>query len=751
MKRFAVVVGGLLVLLVGGFFLVMFTLGEHERPGTPTDARLPGGMERSDDPAGRVMLDRDTPAVDDGSTKRILFGDLHAHTTFSFDAFLASLPMLGGQGAHPPADACDFARFVSRLDFWSINDHAEGLTPRHWRETRKAIRECSRAAGPPGEKDLVSFLGWEWSQVGTRPDNHYGHKNVVLKHVRGDSVPSMPIASRSPHSKPLDFPPKSLRTRILSLLMGYDNWKRVQDLAVYKAELDAVPTCPADGACYRIARTPAELFDVLDEDGHEALVIPHGTTWGFYTPPGSDWKKQLTHDHHDPERQRLIEVYSGHGNSEEYRSFRSASFDEDGYSTCPRPTGNFTPCCWRAGELIRERCGDPDSTSCRRRVREARRNYLKAGSIGHRTVPGTEPSDWGDCGVCRDCYNPAFKYRPRSSVQYLMALRRLPDTGAKAIQFNMGFIASSDNHTARPGTGYKEFARRHMTEASGPTSPRADRARNEDRQGTAARSIPPGELDRDFVLRMLERERQATFLMTGGLAAVHAEERSRESIWSAFQRREVYGTSGDRILLWFDLLNGPGAKEHPMGSRAAVHHPPRFRVRAAGAFRQKPGCPDQVREALGEERLQELALGECYNPGDERHAIETIEVVRIQRQKNLEQPVDDLIEDPWKRFDCPADGTGCAVTFSDTTWDPTRGRETLYYVRALQEPTPAVNAGGVRCRERDEDRFCVEPNVCHGDYRTPADEDCLASNRERAWSSPIFVRPPNRSSRGGAP
>ena len=43
-------------------------------------------------------------------------------------------------------------------------------------------------------------------------------------------------------------------------------------------------------------------------------------------------------------------------------------------------------------------------------------------------------------------------------------------------------------------------------------------------------------------------ERQASFFITGGLVAVHATERSREAIWEAMQSRNVYGTSGDRIL-----------------------------------------------------------------------------------------------------------------------------------------------------------------------------------------------------------
>ena len=68
------------------------------------------------------------------------------------------------------------------------------------------------------------------------------------------------------------------------------------------------------------------------------------------------------------------------------------------------------------------------------------------------------------------------------------------------------------------------------------------------------------------------------------------------------------------------------------------------------------------------------------------------------------------------------------------------GRPALYYVRAVEEPTPAVNAGGLRC-ERDAAGSCVRVHPCFGDYRTPFDDDCLAPNEERAWSSPIYLDP----------
>ena len=204
------------------------------------------------------------------------------------------------------------------------------------------------------------------------------------------------------------------------------------------------------------------------------------------------------------------------------------------------------------------------------------------------------------------------------------------------------------------------------------------------------------------------------------------------------QRREVYATSGDRILLWFDLLNPTSGAPAPMGSEAVTSGAPRFRVAAAGAFEQRPGCPDAVTGIPAPERLQALCLGECHNPGERRRTITRIEVVRIRGQRSAGQATDPLVEDPWRVLPCRAGSAGCEVTFEDPE-HATLGGEVAYYVRAIQEPTPAVNAGGLRCT-RDAAGRCLDVNPCYGDSRTPADDDCLSSNEERAWSSPIFVR-----------
>ncbi len=238
------------------------------------------------------------------------------------------------------------------------------------------------------------------------------------------------------------------------------------------------------------------------------------------------------------------------------------------------------------------------------------------------------------------------------------------------------------------------------------------------------------------MVQMFEAERQASFFMTGGLVAIHSEGRDRDALWAALKRREVYGTSGERILLWFDLLNG-ATGPLPMGSETALDQAPRFRVRAVGAFKQKPGCPAYSVSALAPERLAYLCHNECYNPTDERRLITRIEVVRVRPQTAPGEPIGSLIQDPWRKFECSPDPKGCAVEFEDPDFI-SAGREVIYYARAIQEPTLAVNAGGLRCKYNAGGE-CVEVHPCYADFRTPYADDCLSPNEERAWSSPIYV------------
>ena len=67
-----------------------------------------------------------------------------------------------------------------------------------------------------------------------------------------------------------------------------------------------------------------------------------------------------------------------------------------------------------------------------------------------------------------------------------------------------------------------------------------------------------------------------------------------------------------------------------------------------------------------------------------------------------------------------------------------KGRESVYYARVLEEPTPTINARNLRANF-DAEGNAASTAPCRGDYRSEESDDCLADARQRAWSSPIYV------------
>ena len=110
--------------------------------------------------------------------------------------------------------------------------------------------------------------------------------------------------------------------------------------------------------------------------------------------------------------------------------------------------------------------------------------------------------------------------------------------------------------------------------------------------------------------------------------------------------------------------------------------------------------------------------------------IEKIEVIKITPQIYAGESITPLIQDPWKIIPCQ--GTGeCIIEFEDQNFS----RDSIYYVRAIQEPTLAIN--GAQTKESDS-AF----QLCKGSYRTDLKDDCLNLANERAWSSPIYINKP---------
>lgn len=680
----------------------------------------------------------DASRSDGPAEKQVLFGDLHVHTSFSFDAALFDTPAVKGTGYTTPSDACDYARYCSALDFWSINDHAESLTARHWADTKDAIRRCN-AVTDPNNPDLVSFLGWEWTQGSTNPDPqvHYGHKNVILRNTEEGQVPTRAIGSDADNIiRKASLQPAVLRGLAL-LGMSKLNLKGYTSLAKHLAALSGTEDCGAEDVrdlpdnCYETANSPAHLFGKLDQWGFDALVIPHGLAWGVTNPVGADFKYQMAE--HNPKYQRLLEINSGHGTSEVYREL---DMPMPGDAICPPPTEGYTPCCWRAGEIIRNRCdanGDAPA-DCEQRAEKTRGMFLSELegvsqlSMPREVVPGTVPDDWGMCDQLVGEFQPAYYYQPKQSAQYTLTL------GEEGRRFRPGFIGSSDNHSARPGNSYKEFARLYMTDVKESVIPGIAAAKTaelrEREQPEADQPVVP-----DDKIFTDEEDLSNAFFYTAGLVAVHSAARDRDSIWDALHRREVYGTSGPRIGLWFDMMD-ENETSHPMGSEVSMAGAPRFRVKALGSIKQAPGCPDYAKQALGSERIESLCRNECFNPSNEPHDIVRIEVVKILPRTSPRDTTADLIQDPWRVLNCPVGQSTCEAEFSDDDFAED-GREAAYYARAIQQATPTIQGDPLNC-EYNAAGFCVQARLCLGDG--PAD-DCLAPAEHRAWSSPIYLIP----------
>ena len=218
------------------------------------------------------------------------------------------------------------------------------------------------------------------------------------------------------------------------------------------------------------------------------------------------------------------------------------------------------------------------------------------------------------------------------------------------------------------------------------------------------------------------------FHTAGGLAAVWAEENTRDAIFAAMKRREVFASSGPRITLRF--FAGWGFDE------GVVALPDPVAVATTG------GVPmgGVLRPAAGESESPTFYVAAL---GDSMSApLQRIQIIKgwIDSEGATHEQVrdiacsDGLAVDP-NTLRCPDNGAGVdlttcrptgdrgsmqlSATWRDLDFDP--AQRAFYYVRVLQNPT-------CRWSTYDALRLSREP-----DPRVPA------TIRERVWSSPIWI------------
>ena len=297
----------------------------------------------------------------------------------------------------------------------------------------------------------------------------------------------------------------------------------------------------------------------------------------------------------------------------------------------------------------------------------------------------------------------------------------------KGNPFKFGFIGSTDGHTAASSLDEENyFAKVGLLDStpelrgSIPITTQALLERGDS-------PITGGSFQKDIDGKKYVNASSISY-GASGLAAVWAEENTRESIYSALRRKEAFATSGPRIKVRFfagydfnnemindeELIKHLYEKGHSMGSdilNTIKKSEPEFFVWAVQDADSAP--------------LQRLQVIKGY--------VEDGEIKEIV----FDVACSDGLDVNTNNYRCPDNGAqvnldDCSYDSSTgsselkTFWkDPTyiKGQRVFYYVRVLENPT-------CRWSTWDALRNNVEPR-----------SDYPKTIQERAWSSPIHLLP----------
>jgi hypothetical protein len=226
----------------------------------------------------------------------------------------------------------------------------------------------------------------------------------------------------------------------------------------------------------------------------------------------------------------------------------------------------------------------------------------------------------------------------------------------------------------------------------------------------------------------------------GGLAVLWAEQNTRESLYAAMRRREAYGTSGPRMTVRFfggydlpaDMCTSGSFVPHgyglgvPMGGDLASPAPAGRKPSFAVAALRDPGAAGEP--GLPLQHVQ-IVKGWIDANGDARE-----QVFQVAGDKDNGASVDEAT--------CETAGEGydslCAV-WQDASFDP--AQHAFYYVRVVQNPGCRWHA--YQCAAVGAS--CPRPPVLPG-QNDPLEGCCDVKYpktvQERAWTSPIWYRPP---------
>ena len=301
------------------------------------------------------------------------------------------------------------------------------------------------------------------------------------------------------------------------------------------------------------------------------------------------------------------------------------------------------------------------------------------------------------------------EYFPHEYARSALKLGLAQESDLGANPFKFGMIGATDSHT-----GFAQVEEDNFLGKYGVASPNAEN------QNRWSKQWPPVE---GTVAKMSGWESQSA-----GLAAVWATENTREAIWDAMMRKEVYATTGPRMRVrmfgGFDFTAHDAqrhdmaaigyAKGVPMGAdlmSAPAGRAPTFLLSAAkdpdGANLDRIQIIKGWLDADGEvhERVYDVAVSDG----------------RRIRGGNVTTPVGSTVDLATATYTNTIGDALLATSWTDPDFDP--AVQSFYYARVIEIPTPRWTAF-------DAVRFGIE-----------MDPEVTMVLQERAYTSPIWYTP----------
>jgi hypothetical protein len=615
---------------------------------TVAQAQLDAGTLEQDDVAHNKQ--DYSPFVDRHVPDRVLWGDTHLHSSYSFDA-----GMFGNTLS--PEEAYRFVRgeevtsstglrikLIRPLDFVVVADHAEYF----------GMSDMMANGDPVIQEDKVTAR-WYKMRQGTQEEGMQAFYEGVDSITKAENLVKNPAMQRSAWDKTLGFAEKYNDPGKFSAMIGFEwssspSGNNLHRVVMFRDSKDRARTI-----------VPFSVFDSQDPEdlwrwmqgyekdtGGRVMSFAHNGNWGTGLMFG-------------------LETVSGRRLSKDYAETRMR---------------------WEPVYEVTQ---------------------IKGDSEAHPLLsPNDEFADFGtwdrgDIGG-RNVITKKMLPGQYARAALLRGLQQEAKLGANPFKF--GMIGSTDAHTSLATTREDNYFGKNP-----PGEPAADRW--------------------EHVFMKGEKEGTTYYnweTLASGLAAVWTRENTRESIWDAFKRKEVYATTGSRITVrvfggWDfaaddverqDFADRGYAGGVPMGgdlTTAPDGKAPTFLIRA---LRDPDNANlDRVQVIKGwlndkgepEERIYDVVCSDdrsIVNRRCERPVGNTVDVAEASYTNTIGDP---LLTAYWQ----------------DPDFDP--DQRAFYYVRVLEIPKPSWLA-------YDAKRFGVT-----------MPEELPMIVQDRAYTSPIWYTP----------